>query len=82
MAVQRSQGLGGSSDRFFLDDENSPRGRASAVSARGQVIQSSPLRRGHRIESPVSPTPAGPANSATNLTDLFSDGIEPAVVKV
>jgi hypothetical protein len=40
------------------------------------------LRSGHRIESPVSPTPAGPAQSGTNLTNLFSDGIESAVVKV
>jgi hypothetical protein len=63
------------------DDENSPRGRVSAVSARGQVIQSSPLRRGQRIESPVSPTPAGPAMSSTDLSDLFSDSLEP-VVKV
>jgi hypothetical protein len=77
----RKDSVGAQTDSSW-DDENSPRGRASAVSAHGQVIQSSPLRRGHRIESPVSPTPAGPANSATNLTDLFSDGIEPAVVKV
>ena len=64
------------------DDENSPRGRASAVSARGQVIQSSPLRRGQRLASPVSPTPAGPSVSSSNLSDLFSDAAEPSVVKV
>jgi len=65
------------------DDENSPRGRVSAVSARGQMIPSSPLRRDvQRIESPVSPTPAGPGRSSTNLSDLFSDSVEPAAVKV
>jgi hypothetical protein len=61
------------------DDENSPRGRATAVSARGQVIQSSPLRRGQRLESPVSPTPAGPSISSATLDNLFSDSVEPVV---
>lgn len=64
------------------DDENSPRARATAVSARGQIIHSSPLRRAQRLESPVSPTPAGPAHSSTKLSDLFSDSVEPDVVKV
>ena len=76
----RKESIGARSESLW-DDENSPRGRASAVSARGQVIQSSPLRRGHRLESPVSPTPAGPSINATSLSDLFSDSIEP-VVKV
>lgn len=62
------------------DDENSPRGRSSAVSARGQAIASSPLRMGQRLHSPVSPTPAGPPRA---LSDLFSsDGPEADVVKV
>ena len=61
------------------DDENSPRGRATAVNARGQVIQSSPLRHGQRLESPVSPTPAGPSISSAALDNLFSDSIEPVV---
>jgi hypothetical protein len=65
------------------DDENSPtRGRASAVSSRGQVIPSSPLRRGARIQSPVSPTPAGPIQATSSLAGLFSDSVEPEVVKV
>lgn len=65
------------------DDENSPtRGRASAVSSRGEIIQSSPLRRNARIQSPVSPTPAGPRDSKTSLADLFSDSVEPEPVKV
>ena len=76
----RKDSVGAGTDSSW-DDENSPRGRVSAVSARGQVIQSSPLRRGQRIESPVSPTPAGLAMSSTNLSDLFSDSVEP-VVKV
>jgi hypothetical protein len=63
------------------DDENSPRGRASAVNALGQVIESSPLRRAQRIESPESPTPAGPSNRQISLSNLFSDDVEP-VVKV
>lgn len=61
------------------DDENSPRGRATAVSARGQVIQSSPLRRGQRLESPVSPTPVGPSIGSASLDNLFSDSVEPPV---
>ncbi|CZR66749.1 related to transcription factor PLM2 [Phialocephala subalpina] len=63
------------------DDENSPRGRLSAVNARGQIIESSPLRRARRIESPVSPTPAGPSRSG-NLSDLFADEEEQEIVKV
>jgi len=75
----RNNSVGAQTDSSW-DDENSPRGRASAVSARGQMIASSPLRRGQRLESPVSPTPARP--SSTNLSDLFSEGVEPSVVKV
>ncbi|PSS25822.1 hypothetical protein M430DRAFT_134644 [Amorphotheca resinae ATCC 22711] len=60
------------------DDENSPRG-ASAINAHGQVIHSSPIRRGQRLESPVSPTPAGPANNSNSLSHLFSDDEEPVV---
>ena len=74
----RKESIGARSESSW-DDENSPRGHASAVSARGQVIQSSPLRRGQRIESPVSPTPAGPSNSQTSLSKLFSDDVEPIV---
>jgi hypothetical protein len=62
------------------DEENSPTSRISAVSARGQIIHSSPICRGQRITSPVSPTPARP--SSTSLANLFSDDIEPDVVKV
>jgi len=77
----RKDSVGAQTDSSW-DDENSPKGRASAVSARGQIIQSSPLRRGQRIESPESPTPAGPSHSSTNLSNLFSDTVEPNVVKV
>lgn len=75
----RKDSIGAGTDSSW-DDENSPSaGRASAVSARGQVIHSSPLRRGQRMESPVSPTPAGPSNSSSALANLFSDSIEPVV---
>jgi hypothetical protein len=77
----RKDSVGAQTDSSW-DDENSPRGRASALSARGQVIQSSPLRRGQRLASPISPTPAGPSVSSSNLSDLFLDAAEPSVVKV
>ena len=77
----RKDACGGNSDSSW-DDENSPRGRVAAVSARGQVIHSSPLRRGQRLESPVSPTPAGPSMSSTSLSNLFSDSVESSVVQV
>ncbi|CAG8983124.1 hypothetical protein HYALB_00004567 [Hymenoscyphus albidus] len=79
--VERKESVGADSS---WDDENSPtRARVTAVSAAGQIIDSSPLRRDQaRLESPVSPTPAGPSMSRTNLADLFSDDIEPSVVKV
>ena len=63
------------------DDENSPRARVTAVTARGQMIQSSPLRRNTRLVSPESPTPAyRPSN--TNLANLFSDDVEQTFVQV
>lgn len=65
------------------DEDNSPsKGRASAVSARGQLIESSPSRRGARIQSPVSPTPAGPSYSSRTLDNLFTSSPEPELVKV
>ena len=76
----RKESIGAKSEASW-DGDNSLRARASAVSALGQVIQSSPLRRGERIESPVSPTPVGPSNSQISLSNLFSDDVEP-VVKV
>jgi hypothetical protein len=77
----RKDSVGAQTDSSW-DGETSPRGRATAVSAGGQIIESSPLCRSHRIESPESPTPAGPSTSSNNLTDLFSDSVEPSVVKV
>ncbi|KAI9054881.1 hypothetical protein LZ554_002025 [Drepanopeziza brunnea f. sp. 'monogermtubi'] len=76
--------VGAQADSSSDDDSARTRSRAPAVSARGQLIESSPLRgRRQRVQSPVSPTPAGPARpSATRLADLFSsDPVEP-VVKV
>jgi len=72
----RKDSVGAQTDSSW-DEESSPRGRATAINARGQVIHSSPLRRGHRIESPESPTPAGPSISSNTLADLFSDSVEP-----
>lgn len=76
----RKESVGAQTDSSW-DEEASPRGRATAVSAGGQIIESSPLRRSHRIASPESPTPAGPSTS-TNLADLFSDIVDSSVVKV
>ncbi|KAE9363586.1 hypothetical protein N431DRAFT_422461 [Stipitochalara longipes BDJ] len=79
----RKDSVGAQTDSSW-DDENSPSRRrmAAAVSSRKQVMEESPLRRTTRIESPVSPTPAGPVQSAANLRKLFSDDAEPAVVQV
>ena len=74
----RKESIGAKSEGSW-DDENSPRGRASAVSALGRVIESSPLRPVQRIESPESPTPAGPLNSQTSLYNLSSDDVQPVV---
>lgn len=62
------------------DDENSPKSRIGAISARGQALQSSPLRLGGRLVSPESPTPANLPAGVT-LASLFSDGdsIKPPV---
>ncbi|KAL3427515.1 transcription factor tos4 [Phlyctema vagabunda] len=63
------------------DDEGSPRVRA--VTSRGQLIFSSPIRREqHRIRSPVSPTPAGLPTLVTRISDLISDGGEETFVQV
>ena len=77
----RKDSVGARTDASW-DNENSPKGLASAVSARGQFIESSPFRRHHQIGSPVSPTPAGPGQAVGDLTKLFSDSVEPDVVKV
>jgi len=74
----RKESIGSKSEASW-DEESSPRGRASALSVLGQIIASSPLRRGQRMESPVSPTPAGPSNSQISLSNLFSDEVEPVV---
>ena len=68
--------FGNQSDSSW-DDENSPRGRNSAISARGQPIQSSPLRRAQQLQSPVSPTPVvQPAGSTNNLLPIGSGDIQ------
>ncbi|RFU30561.1 hypothetical protein B7463_g5766, partial [Scytalidium lignicola] len=65
------------------DEEGSPSGRNSALNSRGQVIESSPLRRNQRLQSPVSPTPAGgPSITSASFTSLFSNSGAHTVVQV
>jgi hypothetical protein len=54
------------------DGESSPRNPIGAVSAKGEVLHSSPLRMGRRLVSPESPTPAN-LPSGSRLSDLFPD---------
>ena len=77
----RKESLGAQTDSSW-DDENSPKGRVSAISARGQVISSSPLRQGRRLESPVSPTPVGNPIPSSSLSGLLSGSAEPSVVQI
>ncbi|KAH8585902.1 hypothetical protein B0O99DRAFT_99954 [Bisporella sp. PMI_857] len=59
------------------DSEGSPtRSRMSAINTRGQTIDSSPIRRHTRLQSPVSPTPVRHAN--VSFVDL-APSPEPAV---
>ncbi|KAG9241904.1 hypothetical protein BJ878DRAFT_202575 [Calycina marina] len=53
----------GSIDSVWDDEASPARGGTSARSARGLSIDSSPMRRGARIQSPVSPTPVRHANA-------------------
>jgi len=76
----RKDSVGALTDSSW-DDENSPRGNVSARSARGQVIESSPLRRGARIQSPISPTPIRHAAN-TSLLDLATNQEATAEVQV
>ncbi|KAI9745798.1 MAG: hypothetical protein M1818_000479 [Claussenomyces sp. TS43310] len=64
------------------EDETSPSRRLVAVNARGQQIQSSPLRMGQRLVSPESPTPAGSHPANADLSSLFADDTEKGVVQV
>lgn len=76
------------SDDSSWNDEGSPTARVSAVNARGQTLQSSPLRMGHRLVSPESPTPVGlPAtagfpnllseNGTDSVIQIYEDEISP-----
>jgi len=73
----RKDSISAASDASWNGD-SSPLGRASAINARGQLIESSPIRRQHRLQSPVSPTPVRPSQSMPNL-DLFQDEPRAAV---
>jgi len=77
---ERKESMGAQTDSSWDEGDSPSAGRASAVSARGHLIPSSPLRRGQRIQSPVSPTPArGSNSSSTALENLFADSIAPVV---
>lgn len=69
--AERKDSIGAASDSSW-DEESSPPMRASATSARGQLIESSPMRRHPRMQSPVSPTPVRPGQNAA-LYDPFLD---------
>ncbi|KAI9669468.1 MAG: hypothetical protein M1817_004693 [Caeruleum heppii] len=63
------------------DDENSPRRVLAHV--QDDILSSSPLRRRHGLESPVSPSPGGPSNLLSSSTILPSDATlshDPVVV--
>ncbi|KAI9651209.1 target of SBF [Ciborinia camelliae] len=63
-------------------EDSSPRGKVTAVTAQGDVIHSSPIRRVERPSSPVSPTPARQPLSSTNLANLFPDDAEKTFIHV
>jgi hypothetical protein len=79
---ERKESVGVQTDSSWDEEASPTRARVTAMSARGQVIHSSPLRRGQRLESPESPTPAGPSQPARRLSNLFSDDAEPNLVQV
>ncbi len=63
------------------DSENSPSRRATA-SLRNRVVQTSPLRQQHRLQSPVSPSPAVQATHAAPSGHIASDPPIPVPVQV
>lgn len=60
-------------DALWDDDSNSSLGRASASNSRGQLIESSPMRRHSRLESPVSPTPVRTSGQTLLNLDLVQE---------
>jgi hypothetical protein len=68
--------IGAAAEASWDDDGPLP-GRASASNTRGHLIESSPLRRHHRLQSPVSPTPVRPGQNAQNLDLIPDDSPEP-----
>lgn len=63
-------------------EDSSPRGKVTAVTAQGDIIPSSPIRRVERHSSPVSPTPTRQALSSANLANLFADEAEKTFIQV
>ncbi|TGO44732.1 hypothetical protein BCON_0470g00050 [Botryotinia convoluta] len=63
-------------------EDSSPRGKVTAVTAQGDIIHSSPIRRVERHSSPVSPTPARQTLSSANLANLFADDVERTFIQV
>ncbi|RAL66630.1 hypothetical protein DID88_006319 [Monilinia fructigena] len=63
-------------------EDSSPRGKVTAVTAQGDIIPSSPIRRVERHSSPVSPTPTRQTLSSANLANLFADEAEKTFIQV
>ncbi|KAH8804718.1 hypothetical protein F5884DRAFT_796976 [Xylogone sp. PMI_703] len=73
----------GSLAEALWDEEGSPSGRNSAMNSRGHLIESSPLRRSQRLQSPDSPTPAGgPSIASASFTSLFTNSAAHTIVQV
>jgi hypothetical protein len=62
--------------------DDSPKGKVIAMTADGEVIHSSPVRRHIRVPSSVSPTPVRQPLAAADLSDLFSDDAEKTFIQV
>ncbi|KAF7923063.1 uncharacterized protein EAE98_007768 [Botrytis deweyae] len=63
-------------------EDSSPRGKVTAVTAQGDIIHSSPIRRVESHSSPVSPTPARQTLSSANLANLFADDADKTFIQV
>ncbi|KAM3076993.1 target of SBF [Clarireedia jacksonii] len=64
------------------DEDNSPRGKVTALTADGEVIHSSPVRRHTRVPSPPSPTPVRLSLAAADLSKLFAADAEKTFIQV
>ncbi|KAI3332495.1 hypothetical protein HD806DRAFT_519219 [Xylariaceae sp. AK1471] len=60
--------------------DDSPRSRTRPSGSASDLLQSSPLRRQTRIQSPESPTPANKSSSSLNDILAFDDASEPVQI--